>query len=345
MGSNVIRLIYYMLVLACVGVSTYLSYYGYRSSFEDIALPFTVILGIGLFGSDALIQSARERGRTLIWPLLLFFAFAVFSGASNFNFLYTNFMQKDVVRQTLDSQYARFQDTLIDTKDKLQELNAVVAVNQKRTELEREVARLRDQTTDPLRFGCGERCLEHLANIESLLGKPLTGLAVPPIGAPPQSVEDWLERVSAQARRDFDQSVLNSGYASLEILLEDINRLLAEYQAPDRSMVAVEGLGVLREIATESEDIERRANTFLPNGEEVDHANIDASMGRLGEIVYSFQNAFQERPNMMATILSAILSIIIDVFPVLFALVAFVPDAGRVNQGARRGRAGTRVLD
>ena len=87
--------------------------WGFKSSFAELALPFTFILGIGLFGADALLQRARERGASVLPPLLIFVSFAVFSSASNFNHIYTTFMQNDVMRQTLDAQYARFRDNMV----------------------------------------------------------------------------------------------------------------------------------------------------------------------------------------------------------------------------------------
>lgn len=66
------------------------------------------------------------------------------------------------------------------------------------------------------------------------------------------------------------------------------------------------------------------------------------TLGRLGEIVYSFQNAFGELPNPLATVISAILSIVVDVIPVFFALAAFSRESTSSYRPARtRGPAGT----
>jgi hypothetical protein len=343
-GTNALLILYYALVAACVGLSGYLSYFGYRSSLDEMALPFTIIICLGLFAADVVIQKRREANRSIV-PGLAFFAFvAIFSWASNFNHVYSNFMQKDVVRSALDSQYARFNDNLTETSDALDDLPIGTAVAQRRLELQREIARLRAQTTDPLRYGCGERCRQHLDAIQAILGKPLTGVAIPGIGSPERVVSEWLDRVAQQATNDFERAVSTSGYEQFFILREDIDRLLVEYESPDRSMAAMEGLDVLRLLASESDAIERRANTFLPEDDRVEHAPIDTTLGRLGEISYAIENAFVDRPNLFATAVSAIVSLAVDILPVFFALIALSTN-GVATAGRRLDMAGAEVLD
>ena len=343
MGKNSLVILYYALVATCVGLSGYLSYYGYRSSLEEMALPFTIIICLGLFAADVVIQTRRDANRSIA-PGLAFFAFvAIFSWASNFNHVYSNFMEKDVVRSALDSQYARFNDNLTETRDALDDLPIRAAVAHRRTELQREISRLRAQTTDPLRYGCGERCRQHLAAIEAILGKPLTESGIPAIGSREGVVQAWLDRVAEQATRDFERTVSTTGYEQFRILREDIDRLLVEYQAPDRSMAAMAGLDVLRLLASESDAIERRANTFLPDEARVEHEPIDVTLGRLGEISYAIENAFVDRPNLVATVVSAVVALAVDILPVFFALIAL--SAGGTAASRRRDLAGAEVLD
>ncbi len=340
MGNNFFRLIYYILVIACVGVSSYLSYKGFKSSFGELALPFTFILAIGLFGADALLQRNRERGASVFPPLLIFTCFAVFSTVSNFNHIYTTFMQGDVVRQSLTSEYGVFRNNLTSTRERLLQTDAYKFTMERRADLERELARLESQAFDQLRPGCGERCQVHLRTISDILGKPLSDTAIPPIGSDSDVVRAWYDNVKTAALRDFDALSTTNDFPALSALLEDIDASLRAYDTPDRALAADQGLAVLNTLANESEEIERRANAILPTGSErVQHAKIDRTMGRLGEIVYSLENAFVQRPNILATILSLILASIIDIFPVIFALVAFSPEAGRVGttQRSRRG--------
>lgn len=345
MGTNFFRAIYYLLVIACVSVSSYLSYFGFKSSFGELALPFTFILAIGLFGADALVQRARERGTSVFPPLLIFACFAVFSASSNFNHIYTTFMQRDVMSQTLDSQYARFRDNMIHTREALQATDAFVFTTSQRTDLRRELDRLYDQISDPLRPGCGERCEIHLANIQGILGKPLADTARPALGSPRDTVENWYNGIVTIAQRDLEAAAQTTSYPAIAGILDQVAQFMAAYDTPSRALAADQGLSILSELAAASEEIERRANSVLATEAKLTLQPIDRTMGRLGEIVYSFENAFREQPNLLATIVSMILAVIVDVFPVIFALVAFAPESGRVSASARGSKGGHRVLD
>ena len=345
MTSNFFRVIYYILVIACVSVSSYLSYYGFKSSFGELALPFTFILAIGLFGADALLQRAREHGTSVLPPLLIFTCFAVFSSASNFNHIYTTFMQGDVIRQSLDAQYARFRDNLVTTREALEATDSYHFTRDQGANLQRELDRLRDQIFDPLRPGCGDRCDMHLANIQSILGKPLSDTARPPLGSPRETVEAWYSGIVSSAQRDLEAAAQTTSYPVIAAILDQIAQLLAAYDTPDRALAADQGLAVLADLANANAEVQRRANAVLPTDAKLALPAIDRTTGRLGEIVYSFENAFKERPNLLATVLSLILATIVDIFPVIFALVAFAPESGRVSGPARTPRGGHRVLD
>ncbi|WP_420132585.1 hypothetical protein [Rhodopseudomonas sp.] len=343
MGSNFFRIIYYILVIACVGVSSYLSYFGFKASFGELALPFTFILGIGLFGADALLQRARESGASVLPPLLIFTCFAVFSTISNFTHIYTNFMQADVVRSALDSQYAVFRDDLVATRKRLIETPSFTQTRSARAEVERELSRLNDQATDPLRYGCGERCQVHLNRISELLGKPLADTAIPALGSDPAVVEAWLTAMQQAAMRDFDALSTTNSYPALSALVADIDTTLLAFQTPEQALAANQGLDILGKLAEESAEIQRRANALLPPP-LVAHTPINRTLGRLGEVPYAIENGFIEMPNPLATFVSLILAAIVDIFPVIFALVAFSPEAGRVAKPvATRGRSA--ILD
>ncbi|KAA6182745.1 hypothetical protein F2Q65_17385 [Thiohalocapsa marina] len=345
MNRNIITILYYLLVLICVGISTYLSYFGYKSSFGGLTLPFVAILAIGLFAADILIRDSRVSGKSMMPPLLLFALFAFFSAVSNFNFLYTTFMQNDVVNQTLAKQYIIFRTALTDTRTKLTQLDAFTFTEQKRIELDRELARLRTQIFDDLRPGCGERCRSHLAQIEQILGKPLTDFALPQPGASETVMANWFERVRDAALADFNKLTEKNSFPELDRLIQDIDNLLLKYDTPQRLIAQNQGLSILQTLAKESGEIERRANALLPATAPVTHPKIDPTLGRLGEIVYSLQNGFVDRPNIGATAMSSILAIVIDIFPIMFALVAFAPGLATAgHQPKRRGRAGT-IID
>lgn len=342
MGQNVLILIYSLIVIVAVGISGFLSYYGFLSTFGQLSLPFTILIVLVLIGADILMSMDRKRGRALGRAFALFIVGAIFSGASNFNFLYTNFMKDDVTEATLRSQYAIFRDNLVETRSTLSGMDAVQFAEEKRVELDRELAALRTQINDELRPGCGERCREHLATIEGILGKQLTDLAIPPIGSSRRLVNDWYDRVRTAAVEDFNTSMRTNKFPEIAGLISRIDDILLKYDSPERALASGEGLTVLEDIARISEEVEREANALLPVNSEIDHTRIDPTLGRLGEIVYSFQNGFLERPNLGATIMALVLAVIVDLIPVIFALTAFRPErSGQVmHPNTGRGRAG-----
>ncbi len=345
-NNNILTIIYFLLVIVCIAISLILSYYGYLTNFGNLALPFTIAIGLGLFGADILIRSRRVAGRNLTAPMLLFAFFAIFSAVSNFNFLYTNFMKSDVTNAAIASATSQFRQDITQTRSRLQELDVVNFVASQRLELERELSRLRDQINDPLRPGCGERCALHLSNIEGILGKQLTDTARPGVGTSLQIVNAWYDRIRNSAIQDFSQQVSANQFPQVERLIDDINQLLADFDGTTtEANWSGHGLQILETLSRSSIDVERRANAFMPESRQVSHRYIDVTLGRLGEIVYSLENAFVVRPNIGATIAASILAVVVDVFPVLFALVAFTPDpSGRpAHQGPTRKRGG-RVL-
>jgi hypothetical protein len=345
MGQNIILIIYYALTTVCVGISMYLSYYGYLTSFATLAIFFTIAIGLGLFGSDILVQRARVSGIGLGSRLSLFLLFAVFSGVSNFNYLYTNFMERDVVKHALDSQYAVFRNDLTGTRQRLTEADSYVYTENRRVELDRELARLRTQVLDPLRPGCGERCREHIQNIEGILGAPLTDLATPAVGASASTIDAWYSQFRDAVLADFQTLIRTNEFPAIDSLLDDIDQLLLRYDSTDRALAVSAGLPVLRQLSEQSQEIERRANAVLPSGSQVQHTKINVTLGRLGEIPYSLENGFVERPNPWVTIVSAVLALIVDFFPVFFALVAFSTESTQVQKPVRASRRKGRILD
>lgn len=333
----VIRVIYYALVVTCIGISLYLTYFGFESTFNELTLPFTIVIGLVLFAADFLIQRYREIGRSVALPLVLFVIGATFSSISNFNFLYTNFMRGDVTAETLRSQFDLFRDDLTETRSALSSISAVRSEREKRNMIGTELSNMLSQATDPSRPGCGERCREHISRINSLLTVPPTDLAIP---ANPDNFRQFFDAYSTLVYDSLDAEPSATIFVAVRNLQRDIEEALSRFSSSEAALQS-EGLRVLVALSDTSLEIERRANAILPASSPVDHTFIDPGLGRLGEIIFSLQNGFIERPNIGATILSFIASVIVDVLPVIFALIAFRPGVNidRATPGSRGQRA------
>lgn len=343
----VIVAFYGIIVALSVGISGYLSYKGLERTAGEVTLPLVAFLMIIIFTMDMIISYYRSTGRKAwVSALAIWSIAAFFSIASNFNFLYTNFMREDVMKSTVSEQLQVFRDDLVETRSTLLEREPYQQAMQAQTDLKVELDNLHRQVTDPLRPGCGEECRGHLQKIEEILGRPITNLAIPPIGSNPETVAEWYQRYRAAAEDQLDTLLQSTQYATITSLNQRINEVLLEFPNTDRVIAQKGGLEALSEMATISDEVMRRANAVLPEGAKVKHDPIDPSLGRLGEIVYSFQNGFGAMPNPMATLLSLIMASVVDILPLLVAFVLFGP--GRLERPeqtrALRAKGGRRVI-
>lgn len=350
-GKNIYTLIYMLVALICVSISVYLSYWGYYSHLKGLTFLFAAVIGLLLFGSDLLIRQVKMARKSLLFPMLFFMLVAAFSGASNFNFLYTNFMQEDIAQRTVRDQFDVFREDLTATKTTLLAQRDVQMRIAERNIIETELKSLEDQLADPLRPGCGERCRDHIRTIYDLLGGAPTDLAIPAPDASEAQVTRWYNNFVTAVLANLEAQLAGSRFDQTRSLVQDIDGLLRDYSDPDQALreeldgrpaalLRGDGLGVISDIRQASVDIARRANAILPIEDAVDHRPIQSELDKIGEIPISFQDAFVERPNFGVSLISIILAVFVDIVPILFALVIFNSDFhgndSRPSQKTRR---------
>ena len=321
----ILRISYFAVVLLCVGISVYLTYFGFERTFRELTLAFTAIIGILLFAADFLIQRNRENGYPLLPGIVLFVIAATFSSLSNFNYLYTNFMTRDVTVSTMREQYAIFREDLQGTRVRLGETRTVAEGAALRSRVENELEQMWRQMTDPSRPGCGERCEGHIQTLVGLLGTPITDLARPGPAATDQDLRAFHETFRGLALAALGTRADSQRFDELTGLQRHIDERLRFFGTAEDAIDEGVGLERLAILSEESREIERRANALLPADRAVTHRPIDPTLGRLGEIVYSLKNAFVEMPNRAVTIMAAVLAVIVDAIPVVFALLVFRP--------------------
>jgi len=321
----IVRTVYYLLVFLCIGISLFLTYYGFERTFGPLTFYFTLVIGLLLFAADYLIQRNRERGVSWLPAFFLFLLAAVFSGLSNFNYLYTNFMTGDVLAATVRAQYRVFQEDLTDTRAHLLGQPAVRAEAIRRRRIENDLQNMWTQMNDPARPGCGERCGGHIDSINALLGTNVTDLRRPGPDSTPEQREEF--HAAFQARVQETLATQNAG-GGIQSAVQLINERLAHYGNADDALRTGVSLKILSQLSDDTERVEREANAVLPDDRKVNHRHIDPTLGRLGEIVYSLKNGFVEVPRLSVTIMATILSIMVDFIPILYALVAFRPGEG-----------------
>ncbi len=321
----ILRISYFAVVILCVGISVYLTYFGFERTFRELTLAFTAIIGLLLFAADFLIQRNRENGYPILPGILLFFIAATFSSLSNFNYLYTNFMTRDVTVSTMREQYAVFREDLQTTRARLGETRAVTEGASLRSRVENELEQMWRQMTDPSRPGCGERCEDHIQTLTALLGTPVTDLVRPGPSATQQEMRVFFETFRGLVLAAMGTRADNQRYQDLTGLQRYIDERLRFFGTAEDAIDEGAGLERIAVLSEESREIERRANALLSAERAVTHRPIDPTLGRLGEIVFSLKNAFVEVPNRGATIMAAVLAVVVDIIPVIFALLVFRP--------------------
>lgn len=324
----IVRVVYYLLVLLCIGISLFLTFFGFEKTFGGLTVYFTAVIGLLLFAADYLMQRNRERGLPWAPAFFLFLLAATFSSVSNFNYLYTNFMTNDVLSATVREQYRVFSTDLTNTRARLIAVDAVREEGDRRARIETELRQMWTQMNDPARLGCGERCGEHIEAIEALLGIEITDLRRPGPASSDSERKEFYDAFRGLVQEAQENSSVAGPFQEIRSVVGEIDERLEFYGNADDALRAGADLSILSQLSDDSEKIERDANAVLPTGPNVEHTFIDPTLGRLGEIVYSLKNGFVEVPNLSATIMAFVLSIVVDFVPILYALVAFRPGEG-----------------
>ena len=204
MNRAILIIIFYIILVICIGISSYLSYFGFLSSLGGLTIPFVVVIALGLFAASSFLQLGRDSRSRLqqILALGLFIFFAMFSTSSNFTAIYTMRMADQIKRTAFDEEYLNFKNTVSEIEEELKKINEEESDDVERlaafthelisdeisdlslkiknsefyselvknaTTIAEELVKMRVQALDPNALGCGGKCLEHKAKIDSLV--------------------------------------------------------------------------------------------------------------------------------------------------------------------------------
>ena len=203
-GRTLIIPIYYIMLVACIGVSSNFSYRGFYETFPQEIAVVVLILALGLFGAGLMLQIGRDRQSISqqILAMIIFMIFASFSTSSNFNYIYTKMKWEDVRKEAFRQEYQKYIKTLEAIESELTSKNVddqayferiasgyhnlideeitnvknlildseiyreKQAFNKK---LEFELDQMKIQATDQNAPGCGKKCRDHINTINSLI--------------------------------------------------------------------------------------------------------------------------------------------------------------------------------
>ncbi|MGB0505234.1 MAG: hypothetical protein ACPGGK_03475 [Pikeienuella sp.] len=334
-----VRLLYYLVTIVCLCMSAYLSYFGYLFHTGQITLFFVAMIIATMLACDIAIQVRRE-GAERIGGILLFMMIPIsLSSMSNFNHLYTLFLEDDVTKKTLTQQYDVFSNDLVNTRATLNNLDVLQTTVQRRSQIDTQLELMWQQMSDPGRPGCASRCRAHMDNIQGILGVKLTELKIPGVGEPEAAQLAFFNNYS-ELVQDTRQNIESTEPTfAVHALLGDVAGYLEKYNSAENDIQNNIGLEQLQGLSEASLEVERRANALLPLRDHVRHRRIDPNEGRLGRIPNTIRNAFFDMPDPVATVLSAFFAILIDIFPVLLVLSLLRPGEG-VAKGKDEGSLG-----
>ena len=177
-----------------------------------------------------------------------------------------------------------------------------------------------------------------MTTVDEILGREITNLRVPPVGSDMSVVNAWYSRYRTAAEDILGLTLETTQAGEAQSLIGRIDVALLEFDSADRVVATKGGLDALAEMSTVSLDVERKANTLLSEDARVNHTSIDPTLGRLGEIVYAFQNGFGEMPNPMATFVSLLLASLVDILPLLLSFALFGKGKLEKRKDPRVGR-------
>jgi len=343
MPFNALSLIYYIIVVSLACVSGVLSYFGVLVLLKEFAIAFAVVISLWLIAANMVIHRDRMAGRGVGRGLALFACGAVFSFVSNFNQVYTNQMEKDLAVQTVAAGYETFRSNLMETRAALQDTSQIELAEKQRASFDRELQRLYSQITDPGNPGVGVKAQQHIARVYEILGAPLSDLRQPTSNSLPEEVEAWFAAFKDAAIEDYERKSKTTDVAEYTAVVKLISDNLDQFKEPPVDAESTD-LGLLKEFSTRSQEVERRANALLDEDSNITAKPIDFLDGRLGEIAYSLQNGFVERPNISVTSLSTVIASSVDLLPLFFALLAFRAPSNRTSEDFHH-RVGRAVRD
>ena len=308
------------IALAASGISAFTTYLGFSYDLPiAVSGVIAFIVGLGLLLINFKIRDHKLTGDSLIGPLVALLLFFSISFISNTNAIYTYFLQKDIVGNTQEEAWRVFDNEtgrLISAASNNNKTQAATALH---NELKVERENLKQQITDPMNPGLGERALVHLERIETLLGVPLTRLQ-------PASSSDPLEEHIRYAEELDD--FINTQYQPKKAVGDDIDAYLSKVKKMRDFYASEINQQRYDRVTTDLmkrdlESLEVDAKTLFGFDTTLQHINNQAD--ETGSFHYTWRN-FIDSINPAAIALSILLAIVLDLLTPALSMLLYKQD-------------------
>lgn len=333
-NRSMFAIIYLMINITCVGISTYATWEGFKSIFGVLSAPVAGVIGLTLFAANTMLREDLRSGIRPVGALTMLIVAMCASSVSNFNFFYTYALTDRVASDTLLKANDQFNRIMLRLESSIDSAPSVAAAKSRRDQVEAEIRALRAEAADRNEPGIGVQALGHIENLKRLLPNAIADLRPPATSAAPEVVKLYVadverlvfeELVATEARikatgvRDQVEQAKSTG---AKIFLES-NQL--PMWASKGKVEAIDKLEFLaRETTTSVNQAVADAGGKRLDAKEVEPVRgIDA---RLGEIVFSLRSGFIERPYPGYSAFALLASIGVDIIPLLFAIFLIRPE-------------------
>lgn len=333
MGAAIIALTYLLITVLCVYMSTVATYNGFLNMFGQLTVPLTAVVAAGLFASDMAILDRRRRGRGILGPIFVLLVFTAASFVSNFNYFYSAEMSKDLAADKLETATRVFDDNMATVATALNKEMTLPRIKQ---DIAKELQNLAIEIKDAKRgFGPNAKAI-----MDRIYGhiRRIPRDNFPPMTTPPTSAKD-AENLKALA--DFEQRVnealrLADGQDPWAKALAEVERarttekaqILRKAAALDAPDPAAEGRAAVQQLALLTQRVERNVQQVFEqrNSKAAFELRPTSAAGtKLNNITESLKSGFVDMPSPGKTAFAATAALLIDLFPLIFALVLIRP--------------------
>lgn len=327
--ARVVNFLYIFIVLICVGISTWASYGGLKVSLGQVAYLGAALIGLTLFAADLGMNDAKRNNRPISRALFIFLFALVFSTASNFNYFYTQYFEAQFSRGNYVTAVNGLERNIRSGQQRLGEDPAIRATEERSSSLSTLTLNLREQVLDPNNPGVGPRAIEIIRQIKAALPE-MTDLAFPARAANATQNEEWLKRFEELVDSNLRETVppeLTSYYdlrQDMERTLRFYKERIAQFQTATGADSAL-AVTLIENMASKTSEYEARVNRIVGAPDWVAPVQLRASDARLGEIVETFKSVFTQSGDFGVAIWSLVLSLFIDLIPLIYALTLVRP--------------------
>jgi len=312
-------IIFTIIVVLAASFSAYTTYLGFSYDLPLLASGvIATIIGLGLFMINMKIKEYRKNGQSLTAPLLAFLFFLVFSFISNTNAIYTYFLQKDIVPQTqiqAEKDFDRGTAMILNAINN-NEITTKAALVKK--ELDIATRNLYDQMIDPGNPGLGKKAKVHLAEVERVLGFPITKLRSPRAGSSMEKYKEFADNLMSLIEKQYQTKYMIGTTENLEAFKRDIEQRRVIYKT---SIINKEfNRDITDAMARDLASLQIKAAHLINFEEKVPVINTSAD--DIGSFNYTWTN-FVNGINKSAIALSVLLSLMLDTLAPVLAILLY----------------------